>query len=209
MPCADVSAEFAYKTPVAVPPHATLSIWPNRSAERCNIATRSPRGNRGDVPARMAGDRKGKTREVIMSKIVVRTDTVDGLFARAKDAARSDDARDAPADTDLRWLAQVKAPSDVLTARRNRRPCNAICMPRSPRATSAKVPICTPATVLRRTRPTPRRTSRPVRQSASANGLSSRDASLVERRKSRNDLAAGDRDRLRIVTIPTARIGFG
>ena len=41
--------------------------------------------------------------------------------------AGSDDARIAPADKDLRWLAQVRAPSDGLTARPNRRPCNAIC----------------------------------------------------------------------------------
>ena len=41
--------------------------------------------------------------------------------------AGSDDARNAPADKDLRWLAQVMAPSDGLTARQNRRPCNAIC----------------------------------------------------------------------------------
>ena len=41
--------------------------------------------------------------------------------------ASSDDARIAPADKDLRWLAQVTAPSDGLTARQNRRPCNAIC----------------------------------------------------------------------------------
>ena len=41
--------------------------------------------------------------------------------------ASSDDAQIAPADKDLRWLAQVTAPRDVLTARQNRRPCNAIC----------------------------------------------------------------------------------
>ena len=41
--------------------------------------------------------------------------------------AGSDDARNAPADKDLLWLAQVMAPSDGLTARQNRRPCNAIC----------------------------------------------------------------------------------
>ena len=35
--------------------------------------------------------------------------------------------RPGPADKDLRWLAQVMAPSDGLTARQNRRPCNAIC----------------------------------------------------------------------------------
>ena len=41
--------------------------------------------------------------------------------------AGSDDARNAPADKDLRWLALVAAPSDGLTARQIRRPCNAIC----------------------------------------------------------------------------------
>ena len=41
--------------------------------------------------------------------------------------ASSDDAQLAPADKDLRWLAQVRTPSDGLTARQNRRPCNAIC----------------------------------------------------------------------------------
>ena len=41
--------------------------------------------------------------------------------------ASSDDARTAPADKELRWLAQVTAPSDGLAARQNHRPCNAIC----------------------------------------------------------------------------------
>ena len=58
--------------------------------------------------------------------------------------AGSDDARNAPADKDLRWLAQVMAPSDGLTARQNRRPCNAICPARSPRATSAEAPSGAP-----------------------------------------------------------------
>ena len=58
--------------------------------------------------------------------------------------ASSDDARIAPADNHLRWLAQVMAPSDGLTARQNRRPCNAICPARSPRATSAEAPSGAP-----------------------------------------------------------------
>ena len=41
--------------------------------------------------------------------------------------AQPNPARNAPADKDLRWLAQAMAPSDGLTARQNRRPCNAIC----------------------------------------------------------------------------------
>jgi len=41
--------------------------------------------------------------------------------------ASSDDAQIAPADNDLRRLPQGTAPSDGLTARQNRRPCNAIC----------------------------------------------------------------------------------
>jgi len=37
-------------------------------------------------------------------------------------------------------LAQVTAPSDKLTARQNRRPCNAICPARSTRAMLAEAP---------------------------------------------------------------------
>jgi hypothetical protein len=58
--------------------------------------------------------------------------------------ASSDDAQIAPADKDLRWLAQVTAPSDGLTARQNRRPCNAICLARSTRALSAEAPSGAP-----------------------------------------------------------------
>ena len=54
--------------------------------------------------------------------------------------ACSDDARNAPADKHLRSLAQGTTPSDELTARQNRRPCNAFCSVRVPRATSAEVP---------------------------------------------------------------------
>jgi hypothetical protein len=41
--------------------------------------------------------------------------------------ASSDDAQIAPADNDLRRLPQLTALSDVLNARRIRRPCNALC----------------------------------------------------------------------------------
>ena len=58
--------------------------------------------------------------------------------------ASSDDARNAPTDNDLRRQAQVTAPSDVLTARRNHRPCNAICPALSPRAMSAEAPPSAP-----------------------------------------------------------------
>ena len=60
--------------------------------------------------------------------------------------AGSDVAGNAPADKGLEALALVTAPSDGLKARRNRRPCNAICPARSPRAMLAKaLPGATPS----------------------------------------------------------------
>jgi len=41
-----------------------------------------------EIPARVAGNCQGNTRKEIMSKVVIRTDDLDGFFARAKDAAR-------------------------------------------------------------------------------------------------------------------------
>jgi predicted transcriptional regulator len=39
----------------------------------------------------MAGDRKDSRRQEIMTKVIIRTDDVEGFFARAKDAARRAD----------------------------------------------------------------------------------------------------------------------
>ena len=44
-------------------------------------------------------------------------------------------------------LAQVTAPSDELTTRQSRRPCNAICPARSKRAMSAEAPVGAPRTM--------------------------------------------------------------
>jgi hypothetical protein len=46
--------------------------------------------------------------------------------------AGSDDARNAPADKDLRSLAQMTTPSDGLPAPLLNRPCNAVCSPTCP-----------------------------------------------------------------------------
>ena len=43
----------------------------------------------------MAGDRQGHWSKEIMSKVVVRTDDVDGFFERAKEAARRADRGEA------------------------------------------------------------------------------------------------------------------
>ena len=49
------------------------------------------RTNLGEISTGVAGDRYGKTRKEIMTKVVIRTDDLDGFFSRAKDAARRAD----------------------------------------------------------------------------------------------------------------------